>query len=1314
MLVHNRTVLPALSLLLSIAMSSAQTYSSCNPLKQDSCPADPALGQSVSIDFTNGASSQFTTTGSPSYGPDGAEFTVAQQGDSPTVISSWYIMFGHVEFVIKAAPGQGIVSSAVLQSDCLDEIDWEWLGGNNDQVQSNYFGKGITVSYNRGAFHGDENNHDEFHTYSIDWTADQIVWAIDGQTVRVLPQTEAETGQYPQTPMQVKVGVWAGGDSSNEQGTINWAGGLVDYSSGPFTMYLKSISVQDYSTGSSYSYSGTSGTWESIESDGGKINGGSSGSNSNSVVSTVAASAASTVTSAVSNDAPLAFGAGESSETVTRTGWPWDASATVGIATSLASSTEAYTLPSAGRTVFLSPSGPAASSPASSLASGLELSTLFDDRGFPTVVTINPALPTHPKSYDDQGFLITSVASTTPPAASGYVVSSTFQSSTLTRSGDGAPTAVSLASTETTGSNEEDTERNSNLGTKLGLKETQQESGPRSETDVLEVSFDDPSPTPVPASSAYPLPPACITSPFSWTSRRKFCTTCLSCAATLVSGYSSGSNNAAGPGMSSAWHVSETILLLGTTTFCLGFAMAPMFLSPFSEINGRKPVFLFSGIVLALSQLGSAVADSLPGLLVARFFTGVGGSTFSTMVGGVVADMYTAEDRNTAMTIFAGAAFFGTGLGPLVSGLIAYHMSWRWVFYVQAISCGTVAAASIFLFEETRENALLAKQAKALNKWFFKCKQLGMQGVRITTIGITTTFLVIANYTADTYHYIASSALAAESLSRNILAGVFPLATEAMFRQMTNAGALSFLAGVDDPTMAAPAAVPDVTRTHPYTCNSCLVAFRESDAQRTHMRGDWHKYNLKRRVAELPPLSADDFQSKVKAVQAANKAAADEAAFSQTCPTCHKAYFSKNAYDNHIQSKSHKTKELALARSGHGSVTGSSTTEDLLSAETETETTAEIKQITAGVKNARLAEEASVSSPMPSARSGDTSQEALSSLPQEVDPLSVCLFCNYTSPTWKLSVDHMSRIHGLFIPEQSYIVDLRGLLTYLRAKIQENSECLWCHKLKGNAEGVQTHMRDKGHCRIAFETEEEMIEVGQFYDFSSTYSDLEDEDDSDIEIDCSQSRTQGGVKVNDQGGGRDEEDEDWETDSSFSSVDTAELAGVPNDDRTHSYERLHLHRHHSQTDQRPHKNVDGYHSHAHTHANAVFYDDYEMHLPSGRVAGHRSLKKYYRQNLHSYPSAAERMARAQRLIEEGSEGEESVDLGPTPATPPKSSALIRRTEAGMIGASAQQRKDVRSQEIRGRRQAAREQRRYQAKLEKQANSQKHFRDPLLQ
>lgn len=185
-------------------------------------------------------------------------------------------MFGEVSISMKAAPGTGIVSSVVLQSDDLDEIDWEWVGGAGDQVQSNYFGKGQTTSYDRAAVHSVDNTQGEWHTYTVKWTENQIVWSIDGKTVRALNAGDAQ-GQYPQTPMQLKIGVWAGGDPSNSQGTISWAGGATNYAAGPFTMYAAEVSVVDYSTGKSYSYGDKSGSWESIESDGGKVNGNSDG-----------------------------------------------------------------------------------------------------------------------------------------------------------------------------------------------------------------------------------------------------------------------------------------------------------------------------------------------------------------------------------------------------------------------------------------------------------------------------------------------------------------------------------------------------------------------------------------------------------------------------------------------------------------------------------------------------------------------------------------------------------------------------------------------------------------------------------------------------------------------------------------------------------------------------------------------------------------------------------------------------------------------------------------------------------------------------
>ncbi|THW29170.1 putative transglycosidase, GH16 family [Aureobasidium pullulans] len=269
--------LTALATVASLTLTQtaySQTTSSCNPTQQYSCPADPALSKSVNVDFTSGESDQFTASGSPTYDSNGASFTVAQSGDAPMLTSNWYIMFGKVEVKMKAAPGQGIVSSCVLQSDDLDEIDWEWVGNQQDQVQSIYFRKGDASTSGRGAAFHMDNPTEDFHTYTIDWTSTELVWQVDGKTQRALKATDAGD-QYPQTPMLVKLGIWSGGDSSNAPGTIAWAGGNTDYSAGPYTMVVQSIAVTDYSTGKSYSYSDQTGSWTSIKAAGGSINGGS-------------------------------------------------------------------------------------------------------------------------------------------------------------------------------------------------------------------------------------------------------------------------------------------------------------------------------------------------------------------------------------------------------------------------------------------------------------------------------------------------------------------------------------------------------------------------------------------------------------------------------------------------------------------------------------------------------------------------------------------------------------------------------------------------------------------------------------------------------------------------------------------------------------------------------------------------------------------------------------------------------------------------------------------------------------------------------
>ena len=250
--------------------------------------------------------------------------------------------------------------------------------------------------------------------------------------------------------------------------------------------------------------------------------------------------------------------------------------------------------------------------------------------------------------------------------------------------------------------------------------------------------------------------------------------------------------------------------------------------------------------------------------------------------------------------------------------------------------------------------------------------------------------------------------------------------------------------------------------SHPFTCNTCQVAFRSSELQRTHMQSDWHRYNLKRRVASLPPLTSDVFAEKVLANKASAAATAARASFEKACEACDKIYYSEGAYLNHLGSQKHRlltarwnarngpadTESLVESTFSLGepmenastTTTGSTINGDLADSRAEEE----FDEVVEGLKTTGLDDDAE--DPLVKRPSRPTPVTAQSQTVHPLSPvngeteadegehkadLKQCLFCNYLSPSLDLSLNHMKRQHGFFIPEREYLVDLDGPINFL-------------------------------------------------------------------------------------------------------------------------------------------------------------------------------------------------------------------------------------------------------------------------------------------
>lgn len=463
--------------------------------------------------------------------------------------------------------------------------------------------------------------------------------------------------------------------------------------------------------------------------------------------------------------------------------------------------------------------------------------------------------------------------------------------------------------------------------------------------------------------------------------------------------------------------------------------------------------------------------------------------------------------------------------------------------------------------------------------------------------------------------------------------------------------------------MSVPSFMPHGSnpQTASFTCNTCGIKFVTAELQRQHMKTDWHRYNLKRRVAELPSITSDVFAEKILNQQTSQEPAEEDEYGFYVARRRTKATGNGRQITKKLIKQQQRQLHEARGRPEQSEVVSGSS---LRAASPATSIASEFSQFSLGDSD-QLHEVASTTetgselnysesdftdlegdllSEEDEVEDHDADVESESESLQEIEsiPITHCFYCGDNNHEVENNIRHMYSRHGLYIPERSYLVDLEGLLHFLSEVVSIDHECLVCGFEGKNLESIRQHIYAKGHCKIPYESKEEKQAMAEFYDFYT---------EEEKPKRASTSKSVAFKEVDDQILVDVHEDEQREEDDD-ENVDDDDRMAIDN-------------------------GINDNYSLVHVDRSGV-----ELTLPTGSRIGHRSMARYYRQN---------------------------IALPTEPSESSKTVALVDRRFASGLSAYqvSKEEKEIRKIELQVRNN-------YERKTKnRRVNFQKHFRDELL-
>ena len=150
------------------------------------------------------------------------------------------------------------------------------------------------------------------------------------------------------------------------------------------------------------------------------------------------------------------------------------------------------------------------------------------------------------------------------------------------------------------------------------------------------------------------------------------------------------------PRMSSDLHGVEHLSWVVSAYLLTSTATTPIY-GKLSDFYGRRIMLQVAIAIFLVTSVLCALATTMGQLIVFRALQGLGGGGLISMSHAVIADVISPRERGRYQAYIAASFAVAAVIGPVIGGVFADHLSWRWVFWINL----PIGLAALYIAQRT-------------------------------------------------------------------------------------------------------------------------------------------------------------------------------------------------------------------------------------------------------------------------------------------------------------------------------------------------------------------------------------------------------------------------------------------------------------------------------------------------------------------------------------------------------------------------------------------------------------------------------------